>query len=305
MDEHWHLTLIEQAQPRGSKFTQGRSIDAVDVDRVSAAGAMLATVRGQTLIGPLVRARDRLSRVVSHVLANPSIHANDPDVRTDWAMALDEWLVHLAMCRRRTEREVESVLGSEAGDHAKSTFSRLYGEHDSFRFAWEWRNEAQHHMNPLNISKVNAHAATPNGHELRWQLDPAQASRLGRGWSHGSMRLLAEGRDCLAIVDDALRGCEQAIAEILVHNEERIGEGADLVLSLCRELLETVTDETQMPISYALTSLERKADGGSADRDNAHLMIAMHVLRFDHATAAMLAVNGGRQVLGLPARFEL
>lgn len=303
VDGDWHLTLIEQDADSGHTFNLGRKMSHVEVDALQDASKVAATMLGSNLIGPFMKASNRLSTVVHYVLEDPAARATNVDTRLDWAMALDEWLVHLAMFRRRTEREVGRVLGSDAGAHAKQVFQDLYNSDEMFRLTWDWRNAAQHDLNPLELTHVSAKAGRANEKDVLWALAPNAAETLGPAWALSSREIVKEGRNCEEVIGGVVSACNRAGSQILIKNEDAIGAASDTLFDACKELVGTVTDTTKMPVSFAAVFVDPMHLTSADPRGDTH-SFGLLPFRYDHAAGAMLAVNGARKHLGLPPKFD-
>lgn len=304
MDGEWHLTLFERDGPTSSRIHQGRALTADEVDALRAATRVVGTMLASNLLTPFMDVTDRLRTIVNRVLDPPTARVADTQTKVDWSMALDVWLVYLVMYRRRMEREVERVLGPEAGEHARGVFQSLWEDDEAFRFGWDWRNEAQHHLNPLDITSVNAEATPDGGSDISWVLNPDSEARLGHRWADSSLAMIRRGAGCARLVGAVVTACSRAWSEVLIRNENAIGQAADTILDACKGVLSMLTPETKMPITMAAMPAPRLKDGTDPDGPR-EWDLSILTLRHDHAVGAMVAVNDARRFLRLPPKFDL
>ncbi|WP_418605852.1 hypothetical protein [Georgenia sp. SUBG003] len=291
VDEGWMLARLVAGD---TKQVLGiRSMSPAEVGGLKEASAVVTTMTGHNLIGPLIKSTNRLGSVTTGALQY-SDRAADLEFRAEWSMALDEWLMHLAMFRRRTEREVGLALGQSAHDHAASHFQRLYDEHPEFRACWDWRNAAQHHVNPLHITHLHADESNFDG-RTEWSIAPAAVAATGYGWSRIARDRLAEGPSVWELVSSAIDACERVLFAVIAHNEERIGNAADLIFGLCREVMNTIDEQPEGPVTFA--AFQAEADGDSL------VGLSIHPLRYDLASHALLAIDNAREHFGEPRKW--
>jgi hypothetical protein len=294
VDVDWRLTRFEVDHDT-QRFVDIRPLTEVEVGRIRQASLIVGTMTGSNLIGPLVNSRNRLADVTGHVLESPSERGTDMAIQAEWGMALDEWLMHLVMFRRRTEREVRRVLGEEAAAHAAALFQDLYTSNIDFRFCWEWRNAAQHTVNPLTITRLNV-TREEVGHSANWFLNTVAVISSGYPWPEILSSMVAEGPDCDALVASVLDACNRVACEVFVRNADDIEAAADLVFALCGEGLRDMKDPPpQGPVSIC-GFRARPTD------DAARQGLSIIPFRYDLASQALLSVDNSREYLGQPRK---
>jgi hypothetical protein len=291
VDVDWRLTRFEVDNDT-KRFVDVRPLTEVEVGRIRWASGIVGTMTRNNLIGPLVNSSNRLACVSRHVLESPNERWPDTAIQAEWGMALDEWLMHLVMFRRRTEREVRRVLGEEPAAHAAALFQDLYTNNVDFRFCWEWRNAAQHTVNPLTITRING-TAEEIGQSTNWTINTVAAAGCGYEWPEILSSKLAEGPDCDALVASVLDACNRVGCEVFVNNAEDIEAAADLLFALWGEALR---DMKAPPPSGPVSVCAFRARPINADATRHAAGIVP--FRYDLAADARLSVDNSREYLG-------
>ncbi len=138
----WQFTrsgVVGQGGTRpSSELSHLRDVSADEVAVVRNALKVAGELNGKRLIGPFINSANRVMSVLHHIREQPSERGADIDVQLELGMALDEWLVSTSSFRRRTERDIRSSLGDEAGAAAEARFLELYDSDLDFRLVWEW-----------------------------------------------------------------------------------------------------------------------------------------------------------------------
>ena len=294
MDVDWRLTRFEVDHDR-KRFVDIRALTEVEVGRIRQASLVVGTMTGNNLIGPLVNSSNRLAGVSSHVLESPSERGTDTAIQAEWGMALDEWLMHLVMFRRRTEREVRRVLGEEPAAYAAALFQDLFTSNLDFRFCWEWRNAAQHTVNPLTITHVNV-TTEEVGRSANWTINTVAAAGCGYTWPEILSSKVAEGPDCDALIASVLDACNRVGCEVFVSNADDIEAAADLLFALCGEGLRDMKDPPpQGPVSVCAFRARPTHDAGRHG-------LSIIPFRHDLGSHALLSVDNSREYLGQPRK---
>ena len=181
-----------------------RDVGTDEVERIRGALQLVGEMNGQYLIGPFIRSANRVRTVIEHVREAPGARAMDIEVQLELGMALDEWLVSTNSFRRRTEREVRRCLGDAAGDAAQARFQDLYDHDVDFRLVWEWRNAAQHRINPVAITRLTA-GRVASQPEVRWLLDGARAQACAFRWPPSMLAHMTPNLDYLVLMERVVK----------------------------------------------------------------------------------------------------
>ena len=292
MDDRWQLARwVRSADDGVVTITPIRDVDRDESSRIMTAARVVATMTGNKLIKPLVDATNVLGQVAGHVLERPGMRANDAELRSTWSAALDVWLMHVVMMRRRTEREVGRLLGDAAHRHARDVFEALYRTDPDFRLAWEWRNIAQHDMDPLELTRVTVGVGEDSAPQVRWVIDPEAAGRQHQFGNEVCASRVVETPECYDVIAAVVRSMEAALSKIVLFAEDTIADAAGLIFARVGEVLNTVDPRERdgnRQVSAVVASL------GSPES------ILYAPLRYDLAAHALLTLDAARESVGLP-----
>lgn len=287
----WGLgRFLDQDDPSdGLRLEVDRPLLDAERTALFAATRVVGAMTGHYLIGPFMNSANRLAEVAHHILERPSERTNDMQFQIELSMALDEWLSQLNMLRRRTEREVRLVLGEDAGRGAETLFRRLWGEVPTYRLCWEWRNAAQHAINPASVTHITGRS-TSNGPVKLWTLQRDQLLTLDEVKWPFAVDSVAEEVDCLELVGQVVDACNVALCQIFVDNEDAL-EGAALTL------LTLATEYHDKPgTAIAIKIMEDPQDPKRQDW-------SLHPIRSDLAGHVAAGLDGAREHLGLPRKW--
>lgn len=289
VDGRWQLArVVRIGDERATSVTTMRDVDDDEHSRVLSATRIVATMTGNNLIKPLVDATNELLSIAGHVLEQPSPRANDPELRLAWSVAMDVWLMHVAMMRRRTEREVGRLLGDAADSHAKALFEHLYRSNPDFRLVWEWRNFAQHESNPLEITSVTSRVGENGAPQTRWFIVPEAVVQRKQFHSDVCAPRIAEAPECLSVITAVVKCMEDALSKVVLFAEARIADAAGLIFALSGEVFGAVEPgDPRRQVSAVIAAMNL----GS---------LSYTPLRYDLAAAALLTLDAARELAGLP-----
>lgn len=284
-----HLCRYERHEAsKHVTITTVRDLSEAEAERVRGSLVTVATMTGNNLLKPLVDAANALAPIVAHVLERPSERANDFEIRPSWSAALDVWLMHLPLARRRLEREVRRALGPDAERVGKEMFERLYAADPCYRFAWEWRNVAQHELNPLELTKVTVGHDPAGARRAEWTINADVARHLPQFASDECRIVIDQESPCLEIVDQSIRACESVLCEVAIGFEEPIASAARLLFDLVAEVFSAAQNADGVTVSTVVLHGEEPESW------------AITPLRYDLAASALLTIDAAREQVGMP-----
>ena len=291
-----YLTRWEQTgSERNHTVIPVRPVSDEEVERVHEAIGIVALMNGNNLLKSAANATDELLRIACHVLEQPTTRATAVDTRQDWSAALDTWLMHVAMVRRRTEREVNRSLGSAAHSQAKAIFQHLYNTDADFRLSWEWRNVAQHDANPLELTAIRVERGTDGRVETQWSIDASLADRFPAFGNDVCGPRAADSPDCFEVIGATMAALESALTQVFLLAETRIAAAARLIFELVGEAVSGVTSSPasdgraeMLQVAAVICPIE------SPDS------LSMLPLRYDLASHALLTLDAAREFTGKP-----
>ncbi len=236
----WALWLFTRSGAPGvgderpsSELQYLRDVEIAEVDRIRNALQVAGEMNGQRLIGPFIGSANRVRSVIEHIREQPGVRSMDLDVQLELGMALDEWLVSTNSFRRRTEREVRRCLGVTAGEGAEGRFQELYDNDLDFRLVWVWRNAAQHHINPVSVTRLVGRRDSEV--QTRWVFDGERAQSFGFAWPAHVAAHMTPSLDCVALMERVVNSCNDVACQIMVDNEEALDGAADLLWEMFAE----------------------------------------------------------------------
>lgn len=270
------------------EFVHLRDVSDAEYALVRDAHRVAGTMNGHYLIGPFIHSANRVREVVEHIREQPGARSTDLQVQLELSMALDEWLVSFNSLRRRTEREVRRALGEAAGAAVADRFNDLYREDVDFRLVWEWRNAAQHAINPVEITRVTASRDGDERH-VRWVLDGARAASCGHDWrSQKVLDHMTPDLDGIEMMNRVVALCNDVLCQVMIDNEDVLDEAAELLIAVFAER------QDDKPGARVLARV---------DAGNSHHQWEWLPVRWDLPGHLIAQVEGARSHLGLPRKW--
>jgi hypothetical protein len=286
----WQFTRDDAGVEGGPNVNLVHLRDVPDAEsaRIRDALRIAGTINGHYLIGPFIRSANRVRAIIEQIREQPGPRSMDLQVRLELSMALDEWLVSFNSLRRRTEREVRQVLGEAAGADAAAKFNNLYRDDLDFRLVWEWRNAAQHTINPVDITYITA-SRDGDQRQVHWVLDGARAASCGHHWrSQKVLDHMTPTLDGVELMNRVVALCNDVMCQIMIDNEIVIDDAAELLLAVFAER------QDDKPGARVLGRV------GGGDSEQPWEWVAV---RWDLPGHLVAQLEGARSHLGLPRKW--
>jgi len=285
----WQFTRADAsgaaAEQPNAELVHLRDVPSDEVERVRAALQVAGEMNGQHLIGPFIGSANRVRAVIEHIREQPGTRSMDIEVQLELDMALDEWLGSTHLFRKRTVRKVRRCLGDAAGEGAKRQLQELYNNDLDFQLVWEWRNAAQHHINPVSITRLVGSRASEA--QTRWVLDGGRAQSFEFRWPQPVVAHMTPSLDCVALMERVVNSCNRVACQIMVDNEETLDAAADL---LWKVFAERQDDKPGGRVLARIAQGEKEAQWDWLP------------IRWDLPTHLMLQLEKSRVHLGLPRK---
>lgn len=227
----WQFRWVGDQHPdtgqREFSMSEIRPVADAELSEIQWARRLASEINGNRMMGPLIESANRIVAVL-HRIGSRRFSEADFETVVQLSMALDEWLMRVATTRRRVEQSVSRCFGEDAATKTKAMFQALYDNTD-YRLAWEWRNAAQHKIDPLDIvSLVKQRGA--NGNEAKLQLVATKALSCGYSWPLPSLiDRMTPSLDLHDLISSVHAGCDAAVSKVVLAHESDLVSAVNLL----------------------------------------------------------------------------
>lgn len=271
-----------------------RAADSVELSAFRESLARLRIFSGRNLIGGLTEALQEFNDFFD-LYDKTSLSLGSSTFRSTFHRKMGNWLAAFSTYRAHLEREAKAL--ATVRSTLASDFRSAYRVHPEYRLTWQLRNLDQHHPPVGGMVSVNRSSDLTGvkDYELRLHLPTlfAKASKLGKAIHQDQWRECAElwaGRDETVDVREvfgaAYMECDRILAR-LVHDAEDA-----LITDVVR--ISTIWGEvaTASGAHPCLFTVPDSPDASS---------LKYEPIERESFGEALVAMNGARQILGLPA----